>query len=408
MHKSPYCKIVRKRLNAKLDAAFAGKLTLMIAPAGFGKTTAVAQWLLHRCLRHAWLSLDEGDNDAVHFWTYVIGALETLPHDIGDTVQTMLRSSAPPWEAIISSLIDSLEDIPFDFALVLDDYHVVDDPLVHETFAFLMRYAPQRMHVVILSRYLVPLPFSRLRLSGQMTELTATELSSSEAEAKLFYEQRDVRVTDEDVAKLVDLTSGWVAGMQIAAMSLVRGSDQSIMFDHFDASAGCFDDYFMEEVFGRFNETTQAFLMQTSILERLCGPLCEAVTGAPNGQPAIETIARQGGFLICLDDAQEARLIHNLCIALRTGQFESSAGAALTFVCSWHPRREFPRRHGVDGDFDHLMTALAGIRGVLDLPRQGAGGRKGIRIRLSRTSPEQQKLLDLLRLERFQPTRPRA
>ncbi len=304
--------VPRCRLDDKLDAAFSGKLTLVITPAGFGKTTAVAQWLRRRRLRYAWLSLDEGDNDPIRFWTYVIGALETLPHDIGDAVHTMLHSPTPPWEAVVSSLIDSLEDVTFDFALVLDDYHVVEDPLIHETFSFLMRYAPHRMHVVILSRYLVPLPFSRLRLSGQLTELTITDLSFSEAEAKLFYEQRDVHVTDEDVAKLVDMTSGWAVGMQITAMSLARGSGQSIEADHFDAGAGSFDDYFMEEVFGRFNESTQAFLMQTSILERLCGSLCEAVTGVPNGQQAIETIARQGGFLICLGEVEGWYRYHHL------------------------------------------------------------------------------------------------
>ncbi len=296
--------VQRQHLDAKLDAAFSGKLTLLTAPAGFGKTTAVAQWLLHRRLRYAWLSLDERDNDAVRFWSYVIGALETLPCDIEHAVQTMLWSSTPPWEAIISSLMDSLEEVPFDFALVLDDYHIVDDPLVHETFSYLMRYAPQRMHVVILSRYAVPLPFSRLRLSGHLTELTATDLSFSEKEAKLFYEQRGVSVTDEDVAKLVNLTCGWVAGMQIVAMSRMRGSDELATLDHFDASAGCFGDYFMEEVFSRFDETTQTFLLQTSVLERLCGSLCDAVTGASGGQQAIEVIARQGGFLTCLDEAE--------------------------------------------------------------------------------------------------------
>ena len=230
--------VPRHRLDARLDAAFSGKLTLVIAPAGFGKTTAMAQWLRRSALKYAWLSLDEGDNDPVRFWTYLIGALETLPHDLGDTAHAMLRSSAPPWEAVISSLIDAMEAVPFDFALVLDDYHVVDDPLVHETFAFLMRYAPQRMHIVILSRYPVSLPFARLRLSGQVTELTASDLSFSEAEAKLFYQQRGVHVTDEDVAKLIGLTWGWVAGMQITAMSLARGSDKSSVLDHFDASAG--------------------------------------------------------------------------------------------------------------------------------------------------------------------------
>ncbi|MDA8344220.1 MAG: helix-turn-helix transcriptional regulator, partial [Thermaerobacter sp.] len=304
--------VPRQRIDAWLDAAFSGRLTLVIAPAGFGKTTAVTQWLCRSGVRCAWISLDEGDNDPVRFWTYLIGALENLSHDLGDAVHTMLRSSAPPWEAVISSLIDALETVPFDFALVLDDYHVVHDPLVHETFAFLMRYAPQRMHIMILSRYPVTLPFARLRLSGQMAELTARDLSFSGAEAKLFYQQRGVHVTDEDVDKLIGLTWGWAAGMQMTAMSLARTGNKAIALDHFEASAGRLAAYFREEVFGGFSETTQAFLMQTAILERMCGSLCEAMTGAPNGREALETIARQGGFLVCLDENESWYRYHKL------------------------------------------------------------------------------------------------
>ena len=302
--------VPRQRLDAKLDASLAGRLTLVTAPAGFGKTTAVAQWLRRRRARYAWLSLDEGDNDPIRFWTYLIGALETLPHEIGGAARTMLRSPAPPWEAVISSLIDALDDVPFDFALVLDDFHVVDDPLVRDTFAFLMRYAPSCMHVVILSRSLVALPFSRLRLSGQLTELTATDLSFSRAEAKQFYEQRELHVTDDDVAKLLDLTGGWAAGMQMTAMSPVQGGERALLPDRIDV--GCFNDYFMEEVFSRFDDATQCFLMQTSILERLCGPLCDAVTGEANGRRTLETIAAEGGFLICLDEVEGWYRYHQL------------------------------------------------------------------------------------------------
>jgi len=305
--------VLRPHLDASLDRSCSGKLTLVTAPAGFGKTTAVAEWIRRSGLKHAWLSLDSEENDPVRFWSYLTAAISNLKQDLGGNLKAMLRSSTNlPWEAAISLLIDELGAISFDFALVLDDYHLIKEPLVNDTLLFLVRHAPEGMRTIIMSRSEPSLPTSRLRLTGQVTELTARDLCFNEAEAKLFYRQRNVHLADEDVARLVDRTGGWAAGMQMTALSLLAGNDKSVVLERFQGNDRHLAGYFMEEVFDRFLEPAQSFLLQTSILERLCGPLCEAVTGEQDGNDALDTIARQGGFLSCLDERDGWYTYHQL------------------------------------------------------------------------------------------------
>lgn len=295
--------VERPRIYTRLDGMLQGRLTLVTAPAGFGKTTAVAQWARQKGLPVAWLSLDGSDNDPVQFWIYVAAALRGVRKDLGAEMAPMLRSSAsPPWEAAISMLIDDLSRLPFDFALVLDDYHLISEPLVHETLSFLVRYAPGQLHIIIAGRTEPLLSLSRLRAAGQVAELTVRDLGFAVGEVAAFYSQRNVDLTGEEIEKLAGRTGGWAAGMQMAALSLLESGDKAVTIERFGGGDRFLAGYFLEEVFGGFGADVQEFLLQTSILGHLSGPLCQAVTGRPDSGAVLAAVGRACGFVACLND----------------------------------------------------------------------------------------------------------
>jgi len=290
--------VTRQRINFRLDGGLRGGLTLVIAPAGAGKTTAAAQWIQARELRAAWLSLDAGDNDPMRFLDYLAAALKKLRPDAGDKAAGVLSSSgAPLWEAAVSLLIDELSELPFDVVLVLDDYHVISEQLVHEALSFLLRYAPQNLHTVLISRCEPPLVLTRLRTAGKVTELSADELEFTTAEAAAFYARRNIALTEGDIAMLTERTGGWAAGLQMAAMSLQRDRDTAAVIERFGGRSRLIASYFMEEVFSRVTAREQEFLLLTCVLARLSGPLCDAVAEQSGSRAALESLARSCGFV---------------------------------------------------------------------------------------------------------------
>lgn len=298
--------VARPRLLARLEGGLAGPLTLVTAPAGFGKTTVLAEWLqpkaaggriqaetsstsLHpasfRLLPPsvAWLGLDAGDSDPLQFLRYLVAALQTIVPSTGRTVLNLLGSpQPPPIETLMPLLINDLVKLPEPSILVLDDYHVVEAPAVHQALAFLLEHLPPQLHLVIASRVDPPLPLSRLRARGQLTELRAHDLRFTPDEAAQFLrEAMGVPATAEDVAVLEARTEGWIAGLQLAALSLRdRPSAQRTQFiDVFAGTNRFVVDYLVDEVLARQPPHLQTFLLHTSILQRLCGPLCDAVLG---------------------------------------------------------------------------------------------------------------------------------
>ena len=275
--------VPRARLIERLDRGTERKLTLASAPAGFGKSTVLAEWLAATPADErpaAWVSLDQSDNDPALFWAYFITALQTARPGVGAGALSMLRSpQPPPIEALLGTLLNEISTISHDFVLVLDDYHLIDAQPVHDGIIFLLDHLPPQMHLVIAGRADPPLPLSRLRGSGELTELGAADLRFTPDEAAAFLDEvMGLDLSADDVAALETRTEGWIAGLQLAALSMQGREDVPGFITAFAGDDRYIVDYLVEEVLQRQPERVRSFLLQTSILDRLTGPLCDAVT----------------------------------------------------------------------------------------------------------------------------------
>ena len=307
--------MTRLRLVKRMDEGFNGKLTLISAPAGFGKTTLLVDWIHRHKIPVAWFSVDKADNDPLHFLTYVILGLQGQRAVTGKAALTMLQSPQPPSvESILINLINDVIHIPKDIALVLDDYHLVDAKPIHDMIAFLLENLPQQMHMIIATRSDPPLPLlARLRSQNQLTELRAADLSfSSNETAKLFNESLNLRLSTPDIQLIETRTEGWIAGLQLAALSLQGRKDPSDFIKGFKGDNRYIADYLTEEVLSRQSEHLRNFLLQTSILGRLCGPLCDAVVDQENSRQMLIDLEKANLFLIPLDDERCWYRYHHL------------------------------------------------------------------------------------------------
>lgn len=318
---SPRPGIVRRpRLTARLEEGLRRPLTLVSAPAGFGKTTLLSEWSAARtgpALPLAWLSLDGGDNDPGRFWTYVVSALRTLPGLGG--LPAELDAGAPP-EVLLAPLINGLDAAAVPFALVLDDYHAITAPAVHTAVGFLVEHMPDGLRLVILTRSDPPWPLARLRANGQMSELRAADLRFTPDEAAEFLTRTmGLDLPTGDVAVLEQRTEGWIAALQMAAISLDGHPDPHGFITAFSGDNRYIADYLAEEVLALQPEPLRRFLLQTSILERVSAPLCRAVTGYDDSRDRLEQVERKGLFLVALDaDRRWFRFHHLFADLLRT------------------------------------------------------------------------------------------
>jgi LuxR family maltose regulon positive regulatory protein len=293
---------------------------LVSAPAGFGKTTLLTEWLAagpaapadERLV--AWLSLDRGDNDPASFWTYVIAALRTAVPGVGEGALTLLQAPRPPpIETVLTVLLNDLGAVAADIVLVLDDYHVIDASDVQDGMAFLLDHLPPGLHVVIASRADPALPLARLRARGELAEIRAAELRFTPDEAAAYLnEMMGLQLTARDVAALEERTEGWIAALQLAALSMQGRDDVAGFIAGFAGDDRYVVDYLAEEVLQRQPDHVQAFLLQTSILGRLSGPLCDAVTGQGGGKAMLEALDRKNLFLVPLDDRRRWYRYHHL------------------------------------------------------------------------------------------------
>jgi LuxR family maltose regulon positive regulatory protein len=307
--------ISRVRLDKKMDEGLERKLCLLSAPAGFGKTTLLVDWIHKSKIRSAWLSLDKADNDPLQFLTYVILGLQTLKENIGQASLTMLQSpEPPPIETILINLINDVLDVRTDFALTLDDYHLVEAQPIHDMLAFVLENLPEQMHVIIATRSDPPLPLlARLRSQNQMIEVRATDLSFNTRETTdLFNNSLSMNLSASEIQQLETRTEGWIAGLQLAALSLQGRENPSGFIEEFKGDNRYITDYLTEEVLNRQPEQLRDFLLQTSILARLSGPLCDAVTRQNNSRQMLHTLEHTNLFLIPLDDERNWYRYHHL------------------------------------------------------------------------------------------------
>ncbi|MCC6611881.1 MAG: hypothetical protein IT320_00305 [Anaerolineae bacterium] len=310
-------RIPRPRLTRQFSVSLERPLVLVCAPAGYGKTTLLSEWLVSdagRDVSFAWLSLDEDDNDPARFLTYVISSLTRLEGIDSDEILSLLNSpQAPAPGTMLALLINHLEAFPQPLALVLDDYHVIVAQAVHNAVTFLLEHLPPQMHLVLISREDPPFPLARLRGSGQLMEIRADDLRFTADEAAAFLERSlGIHLNTQQLDELERRTEGWIAGLQLAALAMKGREDIAGFISAFTGSHRFILDYLIEEVLSRQSEDLQDFLLETSILNRLCGPLCDAVTGRSDGQLTLEYIERGNMFLIMLDDERYWYRYHHL------------------------------------------------------------------------------------------------
>jgi LuxR family maltose regulon positive regulatory protein len=388
--------VPRPRLIERLNAGLNRRLTLISAPAGFGKTTLLSTWLHHLQDRQAgapappppspsapqlprspaqaaWLSLDEDDNDPARFLTYLIAALRTAQSDpsarsgqaVGEAALAMLQSPQPPAaEAVLTALINDVAALPGPsdrsgdtpppsrYLLILDDYHLISEPRIHEGIAFLLEHGPHNLHLAISTRADPPLPIFRLRARGQLSELRSTDLRFTADETATFLNAvMSLNLAPEDVEALEARTEGWVVGLQLAALSLQGRADARAFIAAFGGSHHYVLEYLTQEVVRRQTEPVRRFLMETSILDHLCGPLCDALTGDSDGQVTLADLQRRNLFIVPLDDEHRWYRYHHL--------FADLLGNLLSEDLPPERIRELHRRasdwHERSGDVDHAI-----------------------------------------------------
>ncbi len=299
-----------KRLNQGLDR----KLTLVSAPAGYGKTTLISEWNTHSRVRFCWLTLDEGDNDISRFLAYLIASLRSIDIAVEEQLLTLLGSpQQPKIETILIPLINRIANSFEKFVLVLDDYQFIQSTEIHSALTFLLNHQPPAMHLVIISRADPPVGLARLRGRGQMTEIRSIDLRFSVEEGgTLLNKIGGLKLTGDEIASLINQTDGWVTALQLISLALTTNSDTGVYIEDFSGSQTYIAEYLTDEVIQQQPTHIQEFLLKTSILDRLSAPLCDAVTDRENSQQLLEQLRKENLFLSTLDDENQWFRYHSL------------------------------------------------------------------------------------------------
>jgi LuxR family maltose regulon positive regulatory protein len=319
--------IERSRLFHRLNEGIAPgkKITLVSAPPGYGKTTLVSSWLMKAGRPFAWISLDEGDNDPVHFFNYMIAALKSVQCAESKVLEDLLRSSnLPPEQILATLLINSLACAENPFILVFDDYHVIKNLFIHQVIHKVLDRLPPVMTLMLVTRKDPPMSFAKWRLSGQLSEIRAGDLRFTLEETTAFFSHRsNLNLTAQEIAILLDRTEGWIAGLQLAAISLQgRESKKTGSFlENFNGGHRYIFDYLTDEVLKQQDSDVRDFLGQTAILDRFCPSLCDAVTGRRDSKAVLAKLERANLFLIPQDDYREWFRYHHLFADLLRNQF---------------------------------------------------------------------------------------
>jgi LuxR family maltose regulon positive regulatory protein len=298
--------VERKRLTKLLNEGLRCKLCLLSAPAGFGKTTLLCEWLSKTETPVAWLSLDEKDDDLIRFLTYLISALQRIDGRIGRDILSALHASHPPSiEQLLTRLTSEINNLEDDFILILDDFHLVTDQSIFDALGFLLEHLPQKMHIIISGRVDPPLPLARFRVQGQLTEIRSSNLQFTGKEVVIYLNDlMDLALSSEEIDALEVRTEGWIASLKLAALSLRDRCDKHDFVEDFSGSNRYIMDYLMDEVMSRQSEEVQTFLCQTSIFGRFCASFCDDVLEISNSRQIIKKLEQENLFLIPLDEVR--------------------------------------------------------------------------------------------------------
>ena len=362
--------ISRPRLIKHLEDGLSRKLTLVSSPAGFGKTTLLSEWI-HKCERPtAWISLDQGDNDPSRFLKYFITALQKNEGEIGEGILSALQSSQPPkTDILLIGLLNEITELIQPFVIVLDDYHVITEPTIQEMLTFILENQPPQMHLVISSRADPPWSLARLRVRGELAEIRTHDLRFTTDEAATFLNNvTGLKLSPQEVASLEGLTEGWIAGLQMAALSMRGRKDVSGFIKSFSGSHRFILDYLVEEVLDQQSLTIQDFLLKTSILESLSSPLCDAVTDRDDSQTTLTQLEQANLFLVSLDDERRWYRYHHLfadLLRVRLEQAQPEQTPVLHHRASeWFEQNGLiPEAvsHALEGnDYERVVNLLAG------------------------------------------------
>jgi LuxR family maltose regulon positive regulatory protein len=347
--------VPRPRLVERLNAGLDRKLVLVSAPAGFGKTTLLSEWVTGVIEPIAWLSLDGADNDPVRFLSYLLAALRQIEPSIGAAAQLMLQApQPPPPESLLTSLINDIAAIPSACILVLDDYHLIQTMQIHQQLAFLLEHLPPQVHLVIATREDPPLPLARLRARNQILDIRQRDLTFTEEETADFLRRvMGLDLSPADIATLGRRTEGWIAGLQLAALSMRNRNDLQGLVASFAGSHRYILDYLVEEVFWQQSPDVQDFLLKTSILERMTAPLCNAVTGRDDAQQVLVGLDQAHLFVVRLDESRKWYRYHRLFRdLLRTQRADLNLASLHQKAAHWYAQHEF-----LDEAMHHALAA---------------------------------------------------
>ena len=353
--------VARPRLLEKLKAALTSRLVLISAPAGFGKTTILSQWI-HQAkppIPTAWLSLAETENDPTRFWEYFIAAVRTIRPAVGETAVSLLQASQPvPIESALTDLVNDLTTVQNDFVLVLDDYHFIQSLPVHRGLTFLVEHIPPRMHLVISTRADPPLPLPHLRGRGLMLEIGADDLRFTLAEATgLLRTLLEPELPLEDLRAINTHAEGWVVGLKMAALSLGKQKDVKASIAAFTGSQRYIMDYLMDEVLGQQSPEVRDFLLKTSILGRLSAPLCDAVTGRSDAADVLGEVERNHLFIVPLDESRRWYRYEHLFAELLQHRLEVELGKERVAELQKRASRWYEGNHFAEDAIDHALAA---------------------------------------------------
>ncbi|MFC2068015.1 LuxR C-terminal-related transcriptional regulator [Chloroflexota bacterium] len=359
--------VSRPRLLERFKTGLQLKLMLVAAPAGYGKTTLLSEWVVNSQTPVGWLTLDEDDNEPTRFWSYVISAMQTVRADIGKSALGLLQSpQAPPIESILTTIINEMSEVSERFALVLDDYQLIEAQPIHDAVNFLINHLPPQVHLVIASRTDPPVSLAYLRAQNQLMEVRSVDLRFTPEEATAFLNDvMGLGLSGEDVAELESRTEGWIASLQLAAISMQGREDISTYIAKFSGSSRYIMDYLIEEVLRRQDAGTQSFLLETAILDRFTTSLCNAVTGRDDSRERLAQLEATNLFLVPLDDERQWYRYHHLFADLVRNQLlrsQSECAATLHLRASnWF------ERGGLTGEAIHHAMAAEGFERAANL-----------------------------------------